>query len=222
MTPLAGDDLRRRCLAAVSEEGARFAGLARALDSDGGLDRRVPWVAEWTARDLVGHLGTVHRWATAIVTAGHTGRPPAAATEDPPAKGLPAWYAAGLHALLGALQDTPPSAPAWHMSPAAEKVVASWVRRQAHELLVHRMDLEVTAGVPHADVDPQLAEDGIDELLRIVVPRWAHTEPLATAGAAVGVAATDTGRTWSVRVDHGAITVTDEPAGAEEDRKSVV
>jgi uncharacterized protein (TIGR03083 family) len=150
------------------------------------------------------------------VLAGHTERPPAEATQQPPAEGLLDWYATGLDALLGALHSTPPTAPAWHMSPAAEKVVASWVRRQAHELLVHRMDLEVTAGVPHADIDPRLAEDGVDEALRVVVPRWAHTEPLATADASVAVTATDTSRTWSVRVDHGEVTVGDEPTGDED------
>jgi hypothetical protein len=102
------------------------------------------------------------------------------------------------------------------MSPTAEKVAASWARRQAHELAVHRMDLEAAAGVPHAPVDPALAEDGVDELLGIVVPRWAHTEPLISAKASVAVTATDSGRCWSVRVVRGAVTV-DPHLGGNED-----
>ena len=94
------------------------------------------------------------------------------------------------------------------MSPAAEKVAASWARRQAHELTVHRMDLEAAAGVPHAPVAVDLAEDGVDELLGIIVPRWAHKEPLTSADSTVAVTATDSGRSWSVRVDHGQVAIT--------------
>jgi hypothetical protein len=102
------------------------------------------------------------------------------------------------------------------MSPAAEKVAASWARRQAHELTVHRMDLEAAAGVPHAPVPPDLAADGVDELLAVVVPRWAHTEPLARARGTVAVTATDTGRSWSVRVDHGRVGIGPERSGSED------
>jgi len=220
MTSLAGDVLRQRCIEAVVEEGELFGILAQQLaagltPTTGGLDVRVPWVPDWTARELVGHLGTVHRWATAIVRAGHTDRPPPEATRTPPHDGLLDWYADGLTELISALRTTPPDAPAWHMSPAAEKTAASWARRQAHELVVHRMDLEAAAGVLHAPVDAELAEDGVDELLTVVVPRWAHTEPLSSGYAQTAVTATDTGRTWSISVDRGAVTVAPRQSGAE-------
>lgn len=204
---LSGETLRQRCVEAVVDEGGRFGILAQELATDGGLDTAVPWVPEWTARDLVGHLGTVHRWATAIVRAGSTAPPPRSAAQQPPSDGLVDWYAAGLVDLVRALREVPPASPAWHMSPTAEKVAASWARRQAHELVVHRMDLESAAGRAISPVEPSLAEDGVDELLTIVVPRWAHTEPLTSARAAVVVTATDTGRTWAVQVDRGAVAV---------------
>jgi uncharacterized protein (TIGR03083 family) len=222
VTTLAGETLRQRCIEAVVTEGERFGILAQELVSgltgvSGGLDVPVPWVPEWRARDLIGHLGTVHRWATHIVRAGTTERPPPEPTQMPPGdENLLEWYETGLVELVATLRTTPPDAPAWHMSPTAEKVVASWGRRQAHELAVHRMDLEVTAGVAHDPVDPDLAEDGIDELLTIVVPRWAHTEPLASAHATVGVTSADSGRSWSVSVDRGAVTVAAERAGTED------
>jgi uncharacterized protein (TIGR03083 family) len=221
MTSLAGEALRQRSIEAVVEEGERFGILAQELvsglvGSGGGLDSPVPWVPEWRIRDLIGHLGTVHRWATAILRAGTTERPPTEATQQPPAdENLLEWYETGLVELVATLRTTPPDAPAWHMSPAADKVAASWGRRQAHELAVHRMDLEVAAGVPLTQVDPLLAEDGVDELLAVVVPRWAHTEPLAGATATVGVTCTDTGRTWSVRVIRGAVTVAAGRTGDE-------
>jgi MDMPI C-terminal domain len=75
------------------------------------------------------------------------------------------------------------------------------------------MDLKAAAGVPRADLDPALAEDGVDEVLGIVVPRWAHTEPLVSAEALVAVADTGTGREWEVRVVRGAVTVTAHRSG---------
>ena len=200
------ENWRQRCIQAVVEEGERFGGLARELDDAGRLDVGVPWVPAWTARDLVRHLGTVHRWATAIVTAGHDREAPD--REEPPVDGLVAWYAEGHGRLVRALRTVPPDAPAWHMSPAAERVATSWARRQAHELAVHRMDLEAAAGRPHEPLDDDLAEDGVDELLGIVVPRWADTEPLSGAEATVGITSRGSDRHWTVLVDRGAVTVT--------------
>jgi uncharacterized protein (TIGR03083 family) len=211
VTTLAGESFRLRCIEAVVEEGERFGILAAELADAGRLDVVVPWVPAWTARDLVGHLGTVHRWATAIVRAGTSDGPPRGT--EPPDDDLLGWYAAGHTALVRALREVPPDSPAWHMSPTAPKVTASWARRQAHELAVHRMDLEAAAGVPHAPLDPALADDGVDELLSIVVPRWAHTEPLAGADAAVAVSSTGTGRRWEVRVVRGAVDIASEHSG---------
>ena len=216
VSPLSGETLRLRCIEAVVDEGKRFGMLAQEVD----LEVPVPWLPEWRARDLVGHLGTVHRWATSIVQAGTAEPPPRGTQQELPADGLPDWYAAGLSELVRTLRTTPPESPAWHMSPAAKKVAASWARRQAHELTVHRMDLETAAGVPLTPVHVELAEDGVDELLTIVVPRWAHTEPLTEAQGRVSVTATDTGRTWSVEVDRGRVTVSPETNGSEHARLS--
>jgi uncharacterized protein (TIGR03083 family) len=222
VTSLAGDALRQCCIDSVVTDGERFGIVAQELVSGltgvvGGFDAPIPWVPEWRARDLIGHLGTVHRWATAILRAGTTERPPPGATQTPPPDGdLLDWYGIGLVELVATLRTTPPDAPAWHMSPTAEKVAASWARRQAHELAVHRMDLEAAAGVPHAPVDPALAEDGVDELLSVIVPRWAHTEPLLSADATVAVTCTDTGRNWSVSVVRGGVTLGADPSGSED------
>lgn len=208
-------------MAAVVEEGELFGAIAQQLElgatpSGNDLDAPVPWIPAWRARDLVGHLGTVHRWAAAIVGAGTSDPPPPEARQEPPAEGLLDWYGQGLATLLATLRDTPAEAPAWHMSPAAEKVAASWARRQAHELVVHRMDLEAAAGFAPAPVDPALADDGVDELLTVVVPRWAHTEPLLSADHTVAVTATDTRRAWSVRVERGTVTVAPHVSGDED------
>jgi uncharacterized protein (TIGR03083 family) len=217
VTTVAAETFRLRCIEAVVEEGERFGVLAAELEAGltpvaGGLDAPVPWVPAWTVRELVGHLGAVHRWATDIVRAGHADFPPS--VQHPPDDDLLDWYAAGSTALVRALREVPPGSPAWHMSPAAPKVAAEWARRQAHELAVHRMDLEAAAGVPHAPLDPELADDGVDELLSVVVPRWAHTQPLAGAVARVAVTNRDTGRRWDVRVTRGTVEIGSAPDGS--------
>jgi uncharacterized protein (TIGR03083 family) len=221
VTDPAAEAQRQRWIEAVVEEGERVGVLAQEMTAGltpalRGLDARVPWIPAWTARELIGHLGAVHRWATGILRAGTTERPPMEITDEPPEEGLVDWYGEGLSTLVTTLRTVPADTPAWHMSPTAEKTAASWARRQAHELVVHRMDLEATADVPHAPVDPALAEDGVDELLAVVLPRWAHTEPLSTAQATCAVTATDTGREWSVRADRGAIRVTPNRHGTED------
>jgi hypothetical protein len=89
VTSLVGDALRRRCIQAVVEEGEQFGVLAQHMSAGptpirGGLAVPVPWVPEWTAPQLVGPLGTVHRWATALRAGHHTGRAAPEATQTPP------------------------------------------------------------------------------------------------------------------------------------------
>ncbi|MCW2581749.1 MAG: hypothetical protein JWQ53_539, partial [Klenkia sp.] len=151
------------------------------------------------------HLGTVHRWVTGILragAAGDTSLPPS--PHHRPPEDLHGWFALGLTELVATLRTTDPDQPTWHMSPTAD-TARDWAHRQASEHLVHRLDLETAAGVEHAPVDPELAADGVGELLRVVLPRWADTPPLADARATVRVVAEDTGRTWPVAVRGGVV-----------------
>jgi uncharacterized protein (TIGR03083 family) len=215
---LTPDELHERCIAAVVTEGERIGILAQELDAGltpvrTGLDAEVPWVPAWTVRDLVAHLGAVHRWATGIVRAGDTTPPQPAGGFRPPHDDLAGWYALGLTELVATLRTVDPDAPAWHMSPAAAHRARDWSRRQAHEHVVHRLDLEVAVGVGHAPVDPVLAGDGVDELLGVILPRWQHTEPLAAARATVAVTATDVRRSWLVEVEAAIVRCTEQPPG---------
>jgi len=211
-------ELHARWTAAAVTEGERIGVLAGELAAgrtpvSGGLTVPVPWVPAWTARDLVGHLGAVHSWATEILRAGSTARPGPATRFTPPDDDLAGWYATGLAELVATLRTVDPDAPAWHMSPAATHTARDWSRRQAHEHVVHRLDLEAAAGVPHAPVDPELAADGVDELLGIVLPRWQHAAPLTTGRARVTVTAVDVDRCWLVEVGDGTVRTVEAPTG---------
>ena len=208
-----------RCTAALVEEGERLGITAQELAAgltpvSGGLQVEVPWVPGWTARDLVGHVGAAMRRATVAVRAGARRDPGPFSRFQPPADDLHGWYAVGLTELVTALRTTDPDAPAWPFSPAAAGRVREWARRLTHEVTVHRMDLDVAAGLDPVPADPVLAGDGVDELLAVLLPRWAEVPPLVTARVTVGVTATDLDRTWAVRVADGEVTV----AGDRPDR----
>ena len=79
-----------------------------------------------------------------------------------------------------------------------------WARRQTHETVVHMVDALAAAlgripTVDEAQIDPGLAADGIDELLRGFLTRgrckmWDGTN------FAVAVVPTDIGRRWTVEI----------------------
>ena len=203
-----------RSIAAVVEEGERLGITAQELAAGltpvtGSLQVEVPWVPGWTARDLLAHVGSVQRRGTAAVRAGARRDPGPADRFAPPRDDLHGWYAIGLTELVTALRAADPDAPAWPLGPTAPGLVREWARRMAHELTVHRLDLEVAAGLTPTPVDPVLAGDGVDELLAVLLPRWARTPPLAAARSRVQVAATDLGRWWTVEVADGEVRVAD-------------
>jgi len=81
--------------------------------------------------------------------------------------------------------------------------VGDWVRRLAHETAIHRLDAESTLPqTPVTRFSPEFATDGVDEYLTFLTPNRAAA---STADGVVHVAATDTGRTWSVSLVAGAI-----------------
>jgi uncharacterized protein (TIGR03083 family) len=96
--------------------------------------------------------------------------------------------------------------------PAASPL-AMWARRQAHELTIHRVDVEQAAGEASA-VDAAVATDGIDELLMAFAPR-PRSLPLDTERT-MAVHTTDTAHDWHVTMGPDGIVTTrqDGPADA--------
>lgn len=182
-------------LAHVRSESARFADVLASTDPQA----RVPTCPDWTAADLLWHLGEVQSFWAAIV------RERATAPDGLPEPQRPVGYdellalfrdasAALVDALANATDDT----AVWTWFPA-DQSVGFVRRRQAHEALIHRLDAELTAGTL-SDVDPALATDGAAEVLEWMysgVPAWAaHT----VDGAVGRLSTTDTGASWLVQL----------------------
>jgi len=130
------------------------------------IDEAVPTCPGWAERDLVRHLGGVHRWATGFVL----GERHAFDTDLetvvggwPPDPELAAWLSDGLVALADALETADPDLDAPTFLPAPTPLTF-WARRQAHETTIHRLDAESPSGLVPT-VGRELALDGMEEIL---------------------------------------------------------
>lgn len=159
-----------------------------------GLDTPVP-ATDWTVRDLVTHVGGVHRWAADIVAnRGHSFDTAAGAAvgSGPADDELIAWFGAGHDALVGTLRSAPSELDCVTFLPA-DSPLHFWARRQAHETAVHRADAEAAAG-KGITFDAAFAQDGIAELLLGFAAR--RSNAIAQAGT-IGLRADD-GPSWLI------------------------
>ena len=157
----------------------------------------MPTCPDWDAADLLWHLAKVQLfWAKVIRHRPASPDDPEIGEED--AAQRPESYAELLdafddysHALATELKRADPEAEAWHWS--GDSRVGTSYRRQAHEAAIHRIDAELTAGVPVTPLDAALADDGVAEALGVMyggAPPWGSFAP---SGETIAVRMTDTG-----------------------------
>jgi uncharacterized protein (TIGR03083 family) len=181
----------------------RSTALRAAVTSASGLELRVPTCPEWTLLDLVQHLGGVHRYWAAAVSAGPADTPPAesmserAGAAPQEREALLAWSAASTRELLDALREAGPDRGCWtwwgqSQSPQTAGAVA---RHQLQEVSVHTYDAQITVGTPQPLPD-EAALDGVEEFLSTCV---AWTLPWPHEAAAVDFHVTE-GRSWRLSV----------------------
>ncbi|MFK3981463.1 maleylpyruvate isomerase family mycothiol-dependent enzyme [Micromonospora sp. NPDC050397] len=172
-----------------------------------GLGEAVPGCPDWNVRELVRHLAEVYLHKVACMRDGVAPEvwPPDLTGEEPLAL-LDRAYAE----LVAEFTARDPGSPAytWY---EPDQTVAFWIRRMALETVVHRVDAEQAVGASSADIPDDLADDGVDEVLGMMLPYvtrvWADAFVglLPDPGVRVLV---DTGeRSWLVGLDpSGAMT----------------
>lgn len=157
-------------LEVLRREGARLSRIP-----DAALDLTVPTMPDWTVERVLRHTGKVHRWVHAAVAAGPDG-------EAEPIESLPRGaaaieaYSEALTNVVATLEAHDPDEPAWTFQGPGD--VRFWIRRQAHEVTVHRVDAEsaiaATGGDPVHPLAVDGAVDGIDEWLEVfLTSHWA-------------------------------------------------
>lgn len=185
----------------------RSAALRAAVAAAPDLEARVPGCPEWTLRDLVAHLGEVHRfWAVVVGAGAADGPPPPEARGDMEPHGdLLEWSADSTRMLLDALREAGPDSPCWTWWAASGAPMTSGAvaRHQVHEAAVHAYDAQEAVGKPEP-VPAAVAVDGIDEF---VVVGLGSSGPWPHRPARVTLAAVE-GPSWTVDLT---------PAGAQAD-----
>lgn len=160
------------------------------------LDLEVPACPGWSLYDLIAHTGSVHRWATETVHRRSKERISRRGLPPPPGPGqVVDWFREGGRSLVDELRRTGPDAEVWNWARPVQPSLF-WFRRQALETALHRWDAQSAAGRPSA-IDTELALDGIEELLSLVVPgAWPEGEDLL--GGSIHIHATDGPGEWTV------------------------
>lgn len=184
-------------------------GTATRRAGEAGLDASVPTCEGWTVHDVIGHLGRVHRSVSEILERRSLEIPPVEIPKAPEGEGVLGFFDEGLARLVAALRDTDPEQPLYTWS--GEGTGRFYFRRMAHELAIHRFDVEATHGSP-GPFDPDMAVDGIDEFYDVLVPfsvrRWERRLP---AGS-LHLHRTDGPGEWLVRGVAGVVVTTREHA----------
>jgi uncharacterized protein (TIGR03083 family) len=153
----------RELVSAVRTEGEALVAAARM-----GADAAVPTCGDWTIADLARHVWQVYANVTLFVSSRATSRPeqlPERPEGDPIA-----LLATQLDDLVIALEEAEADTPIWTWVFDAPEGAIFWARRMAHESAVHRFDAQNAQGI-RQPIDAELAADGIDELIDLIVPR---------------------------------------------------
>jgi len=180
---------------------AEIATMAELLE---GVDTAapVPSCPGWDVAELIRHTGLAHRWVRQIVATRATERVswrdvPLDAPDSP--VHLAAWLAAGADPLLSAL-DTDPATAVWSFGIGG--CVGWWARRMLQETTIHRADAELACG-GQPSIAPDVAVDGVEELLTIMLPVTKAGPKLidrGLTGSTLHLHATDAPGEWTIKL----------------------
>jgi uncharacterized protein (TIGR03083 family) len=161
-----------------------------------GLDVDVPTCGDWRMPDLLLHIGQIYAHVARLVGERITTEPDA---KPPIPDGVEpiAYVAASLDDLVEALASCDADTQVWNWSDQPDEA-AFWARRMAHETSVHRFDAQRAHGVAQP-LDADLANDGFDELVDVLLSRIVQRDAVQLPAATYSFVATDDGA-WHVRL----------------------
>jgi uncharacterized protein (TIGR03083 family) len=114
---------------------------------------------------------------------------------------------AQLDQLVIALSEAEPDTPIWTWVFDAPEGAIFWARRMAHESAVHRFDAQNAHGI-RQPIDAELAADGLDELIDIIVPRVYGRDQIDGPAGTVALHSPD-GNTWYLQFEPGGVRRSD-------------
>lgn len=197
---------------APDHAAALVAQTGRLAELSVGTDSSLPIATcpGWTLEQLFRHVGRGHRWAAAMVRTGEFIDPREVAGGRPPDDDVAGWLRDSAQDVVDAVAEAGADTPVWTF--LGPRPAQWWVPRRLHEATVHRADAALALGVAY-DLVPELAVDGLDELLDLLTHRRAKEGPAALdPGATLHLHATDTAGEWLV---HGGDPMTWEHGHAK-------
>ncbi len=167
-----------------------------------GVDEQVPTCPGWTVRLVLEHTAEVYEHKIEAIRLGGPAPspwPPAWPSDRDPL----AWFAEAHERILSVLTDGADEAPSWTWWPA-DQTAGFWIRRMAQETVIHRADVQSAFGPP-APIDPDLAVDGIDEVLQLMLSGdWGEDAQPDSRGVIV----VDVGiQSWTIHIEPERIDV---------------
>jgi uncharacterized protein (TIGR03083 family) len=187
---------------ALAIEVARFATVMSSL----ALDEAIPTCPGWTVIDLGEHLGVIHRWAEELVRLRSPKRIARASLENRDVVS-PGWIEEGGRRLVETLRVADPDDEMWAWG--LDQHVRFWSRRQLHETMVHRMDLEIAAHV-EPEASSTVALDAIDEYLSNIEKVGKYSPELSLLrgrGEILAFRDSESGRLWSITLGEEGFSV---------------
>jgi uncharacterized protein (TIGR03083 family) len=171
----------------------------------------VPTCPGWTVATLTHHVGEVYWHKTLAMREGREPEqwPPKEVVDEAPLALLDRGYAALRHEFD--IRKPENHAGSWYKP---NQTVGFWIRRMAQETVIHRIDAELGTGQQVAPIAPDLALDGIDELLKVFVAygvvEWGKyfTEVLDSSPGRTYTVRAD-GTAWRLRTGPGSFSVED-------------
>lgn len=194
-------------LTALTDQAAQF---RAAVTSEGPqtLTKEVPSRPGWSVENLVAHLGGIYHQIVEHVQ--RAGAPPNgdAPSGAPGGQAVVEWWDEQLHDAQQALRNAEPDAPAWNWSHKPQQA-AFFHRRIVHETAVDRWDAQLSTGLPEPVDPPELAADGVDEVLDTFLPGDSSFPERIRVTGVVKLAATDIDAHWVARIREGGVNLLD-------------
>ena len=130
--------------------------------------------------------------------------------DDPGSTEVLEWAAEQSRQLADALKGADPDSDCWTFGLPRSRLF--WFRRQALETAVHAWDVQHATGRPDP-IDPDLATDGIDQFLAVMLPRDIQRHPDSWTGQSLHLHRTDGDGEWTIRLGPGASLSADRTHG---------
>jgi uncharacterized protein (TIGR03083 family) len=187
-------------IAIIRAEAQRFADAL----STTAPDARCPTCPDWNAADLLWHLTEVHFfWAGVLERNVRTESDLAAVEQAKPDRpsataDLLALRERATSVLLDQLGRLDDAEPRWTWWPP-DQTVGFTRRMQTYEATMHRVDAELTAGLPVGPIAADVAAGAVDHAIDVMWG-WQPEASTYAASAVVEFVASDAGKRWLVEV----------------------